>query len=250
MKKNNNNLTGWEVGEIKDKHFPNGYADNWVIDVKDEIVEYLDYYKSRFDLNDLKCVLDIGSLNGFESVFFSDLLDSSVQIHTFEPNPESYTNVSLATETIPNIKVHNCAVSDFNGTSEFYVTQQNIGGSSLLKPQHLIKTGNLIDKINVDVVDLSIWAEKNNVSRVDAMWLDTQGAELSIFKGMGKLLDNVKIIRVEAAFKPYYHNQPNKDEIIHFLTVENGFELVDSKVHGETPTSPWEGDFLFLRNNK
>ena len=54
------------------------------------------------------------------------------------------------------------------------------------------------ERTEVDVVKLSDWCPQNNIDSIDLMWMDTQGSELNIFKGMGDLLNTVKGIYVES----------------------------------------------------
>jgi FkbM family methyltransferase len=175
-----------------------------------------------------------------ESVKFTEKL-SGCTVHTFEPNPESYQNVLISTSGIENIHVHNIAASNFNGKSDFYVTFDNMGGSSLLQPVRLEKTGQNIQKIEVDVITLKDWCEQNNVPKIDMMWMDVQGSELNIFTGMGDRLNDVKSIYVESSMIPYYDGAAHKDDVINYLSQFN-FELVS-----ETHHDGYEGDFMFLK---
>lgn len=227
---------------IKDRHFPEGYSE-WIQDSIDKSVSnFLEQVSKYYDLKTIKTVLDIGSLNGIESVKFSEKLEN-VFVHTFEPNEESYKNVLISTEDNKNISVNKLAVSDFNGKSDFFITYENMGGSSLLKPMLLNKTGHQNEKTEVDVVKLSDWCPQNNIDKIDLMWMDTQGSELSIFRGMGDLLHTVKGIYVECSNIPYYHGAAHKDDVIKYL-YEYGLECISVSYHDE-----YEGDFTFIRKN-
>jgi FkbM family methyltransferase len=225
---------------IKDRHFPEGYSETIQVAIENLVTWYLNKTGERFDLNEIKTILDIGSLNGIESVKFTEKL-SGCTVHTFEPNPESYQNVLISTSGIENIHVHNIAASNFNGKSDFYVTFDNMGGSSLLQPVRLEKTGQNIQKIEVDVITLKDWCEQNNVPKIDMMWMDVQGSELNIFTGMGDRLNDVKSIYVESSMIPYYDGAAHKDDVINYLSQFN-FELVS-----ETHHDGYEGDFMFLK---
>lgn len=225
---------------IKDRHFPDGYPE-WIQNAIDKVVEeFLQRVGEYVDLNEIKNIFDIGSLNGIESVKFTEKLQN-ISVYTFEPNQESYNNVLISTEGINNISVHKLAVSDFNGTSDFFITYENMGGSSLLEPKLLNKTGYQICKTEVDVVKLSDWCPSNNVKSVDLMWMDTQGSELNIFKGMGDLLHGVKGVYVESSNIPYYHGAANKVDVIQYLS-DYGLYLVHESYHDS-----YEGDFTFVR---
>ncbi len=229
-----------KFNHIKDRHFPEGYVDSIQIAIDDLVKWYLAKIQERFDISEIKTILDIGSLNGIESVKFTEQIKDCV-VHTFEPNIESYNNVLISTEGIPNIHVHNIAASNFNGKSDFYITYDNMGGSSLLEPNIIQKTGPTISKTEVDVIRLDEWCPKNNISSVDMLWMDVQGSELNILTGMGDLLNNVKAIYVECSMIPYYKGAAHKDEVIRHLSQYN-FELIS-----ETHHDNFEGDFTFLK---
>ena len=225
---------------IKDRHFPEGYPEWIQIAIDDVVSEFLHKVSETFDLSTINNIFDIGSLNGIESVKFTEKLNN-VSVYTFEPNKESYNNVLISTEDNDNILVSNLAVSDFNGKSEFFITYENMGGSSLLEPMLLNKTGYQNEKTEVDVVKLSDWCPQNNIDSIDLMWMDTQGSELNIFKGMGDLLYTVKGIYVESSNIPYYHGAANKNDVIQYLS-EYGLQLVHESYH-----DAYEGDFTFIR---
>lgn len=225
---------------IKDRHFPEGYSESIQINIDNDVSKFLERVSETFDLSTIKTILDIGSLNGIESVKFTEKLNN-VSVYTFEPNEESYKNVLISTENIDNILVSKLAVSDFNGKSDFFITYENMGGSSLLEPMLLNKTGYQNEKTEVDVVKLSDWCPENNINSVDLMWMDTQGSELNIFKGMGDLLYTVKGIYVESSNIPYYHGAANKNDVIRYLS-QYGLQLVCESYH-----DAYEGDFTFIR---
>lgn len=225
---------------IKDRHFPEGYPEWIQIAIDDVVAEFLQRVSEYVDLSEIKNIFDVGSLNGIESVKFTEKLEN-ISVYTFEPNQESYDNVLISTEGIDNISVHKLAVSDFNGKSDFFITYENMGGSSLLEPKLLNKTGHQIGKTEVNVVKLSDWCTSNNVESVDLMWMDTQGSELNIFKGMGDLLYGVKGIYVESSNIPYYHGAANKVDVIEYLS-NYGLHLIHESYH-----DVYEGDFTFVR---
>jgi len=227
---------------IRDNHFPHGYSESIQIAIEDLVTWYLKKTSERFNLEDIQTIFDIGSLNGIESVKFTEKIENC-SVHTFEPNPYSYKNVLISTEGIERIKVHNIAMSNFSGKSGFYITHHNMGASSLLEPTGLsLKTGTHIDKIEVDVHRLDEWCPANNISKIDMIWMDAQGSELNIFKGMGDLLKDVKSIYVESAIIPYYHGASVKDDVVNYLKNYN-LELVSETYHDS-----YEGDFMFLKS--
>lgn len=229
-----------KFNHIKDRHFPEGYPDSIQNSIEKTVSFFVSKIKERFDINEINIIFDIGSLNGIESVKFTEKIPNC-HVHTFEPNPESYKNVLISTENIPNISVHNLAVSNYEGESDFYITYDNMGGSSLLFPNNVLKTGASISKIKVNTIVLDKWCTENNIDKIDVIWMDVQGSELNILKGIGQILNKIKALYVESSMIPYYIGASQKNDVIKFLS-DFGFELVSETTHDN-----YEGDFMFLK---
>jgi FkbM family methyltransferase len=215
--------------KVKDRFFPNGYPDEMIAIIEPKVENVVQKIKTRFNLDEIKTMLDVGSFTGIESVMFTDRLPN-VFIHAFEPNPESLINVLICTENVDRIKVHELAMSNFIGESTFFVTNDNIGASSLLKPSILLKTGPVSNEIKVRVNTIENWANENNIDTIDFIWMDVQGSELNVLMGMGELLKKLKGVYVESAIIPYYHGGAHRDDVINYLS-SFGLELIESEYH-------------------
>jgi FkbM family methyltransferase len=76
--------------------------------------------------------------------------------------------------------------------------------------------------ITVDTLDL--WAEREQVTDVSFLKLDTQGSELDILRGATRALRTVCALRTEVEFNQIYRGQPLFGDIDKFLR-EHGFVL-------------------------
>jgi FkbM family methyltransferase len=232
-----------KFNSLCDSHFPSGYPD-WIQDtIEKNVSEVVVSIQEKFGLVN-PIIFDIGSLNGIESVKFTEKFQNCI-VHNFEPNPFSFKTVKRNCHDIENIKLHNIAVGDFNGKSDFYITYHNMGASSILAPTILANTldkiGPFVTPYTVDIVRLDDWCVKNCVPYIDFVWMDVQGAELKVLQGMGDLLNNIKAIYTESSLVPYYEGAAYKDDVINFLKTHN-FELIKESYHDE-----YEGDFLFFK---
>lgn len=170
-------------------------------------------------------ILDIGSRDLDQSIEFSSVYNDA-KIIAFEPNPPQYNICLDKSKPYLNIKVEQLAISNTSGTLDFYVTHGNVGASSLLKPMNVpFASTQDFTKITVPSVRLGEWLDKNNIDKVDIMWLDTQGVELDALKSMGDKIKQVKFIHCEASELPYYEGHLLKTDLVKFLE-ENGFELI------------------------
>lgn len=188
---------------------------------------FLEFIKPYIDFKSINTIFDIGAREAHESLFFEKEFSNS-KIFAFEPNPFQYNICLDEIKDSKNISVINKALSNFNGTSKFYLTPGNIGASSLLKPNFVPWTGDQqIKEIQVDVITLDDFCKENPTP--DIIWMDVQGNELYTLQGGKKSLESTKAIYCEAGVVPYYENHSLKHDIIKFLE-DNNFKLIDDKL--------------------
>ncbi len=156
-------------------------------------------------------------------------------IYCFECNQET---LPLCRKSVAgNIKLHltEKAVSDEDGTITFYPIDTdktgtihkdgNPGASSIFQASGKYSIENYVQKeTKVPATRLDTFMEEKNLGGIDILWLDAQGAELKILKGLGKKLRTVRLINTEVEFTEIYKGQPMYRDIRDFLT-ENGFEF-------------------------
>ena len=190
-------------------------------------------------------IMDIGSRDLGQSLEFNSVFPES-KIYAFEPNPEQVKVCDELAIGHSNIHVEPKAISDENGTLDFYVTHGNVGASSLLEPINVpFATSQDVTKISVDVIRLDDWMKQYNVDKVDILWLDTQGVELKALKSMGDALKMVKFIHCEAAQQAYYKGHLLKSELEEFL-ISMGFDLI----FNQPAYHPFgEGDIIATNKN-
>jgi FkbM family methyltransferase len=169
-------------------------------------------------------ILDIGSRDLDQSIEFNSTYPNA-KIYSFEPNPSQYEICFNKSKNYSNITTIKKAVSNVNGTLDFYVTEGNIGCSSLLEPIYVPYglTQNF-KKITVESIKLEPWLRENKINKVDIIWIDIQGIDLDALKSMGEYIKSVKYIHCEASELGYYKGHQLKNELESFLT-QNNFSL-------------------------
>lgn len=173
-------------------------------------------------------------------------------IHAFEPVPEIYERLLNNTSTFTNITYHPFALSDHNGQSEFYISERpNKPGiasqaGSLHKPKERLSKSPLIfpRTTTVSTITLDQWAYENAVSKIDLLWLDTQGHELAILKAAPHMIKNIKVVLAEVSFIESYEGQPKYEDVVAWMA-EQGFEHV-GRDFADT-TSFFFGNALFVK---
>jgi FkbM family methyltransferase len=136
-------------------------------------------------INQSFTVLDIGANIGWSSASFSKM-NPKVVVHAFEPIPYTfdYLKRHVALNQCDNVQLNNFALSDSEGSAEFYWGQDETGSSSMKNIQE--RSHAQIVKCKLKTLDS--YCKLHNLE-VDFIKCDVEGAELSVFKGA---LDTLK----------------------------------------------------------
>jgi 31-O-methyltransferase len=197
-------------------------------------------------MNEQYIFFDVGANNGDSSVPIIRK-NPDARVYAFEPVPALVNYIKQQTKDYPNYVVTQTAVSDFNGTASFrisgepskkeiqtfvdldfhkFVEHNWHGCSSLLELSDNVldswygRTDMLVlEEIEVNVIRLDSFIQQNNIDHIDFLWVDTQGSDLNVLKGLGDYIHIVNSGTVEAANKPdiLYKNQNSKEETIEYL---------------------------------
>ena len=167
-------------------------------------------------------------------------------IHSIEPVDDLYARLLKNTILYKNIFCHNIALADRCGTMDFYISEGGSdGSSSLLEPKdHLIDYPDTFfeKKINVKTLTLDAWAEQHQIEKIDLLWLDMQGFELTMLKASPKILSKVKVIHTEVSTKETYQGVSLYPEYKRYLE-NKGFKVLIEAL----PENADMGNVLFLR---
>lgn len=195
-----------------------------------------------------KCViLEAGAHNGSDSVKIAKLLPDCT-IYAFEPQPLLFQQLLNNTRAFKHqIHCYQLALSDVNGSAEFYVSNGlDNGSSSLLKPDyHLIffPQVQFNQKIMVQTKTLDTWAKENGIEKIDFLRLDMQGYEPKMLAASPNMLKKVKVIYTEVSTKELYKGIILYPQYNKWLQ-ELGFTLVREEVSPD-----FGGDALFVKFN-
>ncbi len=196
-------------------------------------------------------IIEAGAYNGSDTLRMIQQWPNAT-IHAFEPIPELFEALKEKTANYPTISCYPYALSNQTGTAPFHVSERPekpgipSQAGSLLTPKERLNHSPLHfpKTISVPTITLDDWAKKYHIDRVDFLWLDMQGAELSVLKASEKIRTTVQLIFTEVSFIESYQGIPQEQEITGWLTA-HGFELVgqDYKNH----TDHFFGNRLFKK---
>lgn len=176
-------------------------------------------------------IFDVGAHIGETAMDFLDSFPKA-RIYCFEPDTDSYRQLSRAVGGYPRVHCLNCALGENSGVASFYrnaFDQTN----SLLKTDEqssryiapdLLETRSVI---SVDVRAVDGFRREHQIDTIDLLKIDSQGYEMKILRGAEQSLGAgaIPLIYLEVNFVPVYECQPSFHEIIEYL-VGFGYRLV------------------------
>lgn len=191
-------------------------------------------------------ILEAGACDGTDTTRFAQRWPEAV-IYSFEPVPALFEEAKRRTNGISGIRLYQLALSAASGTTVMHVIDPGEGGnrgtSSLLRftqsppePQKAVQA----QDIEVQTITMEDWAKAEGVNRIDLMWLDMEGAELSALRSAGPLLRTVRAICMEVSREERFVGSPVYEEVVSWMR-EQGFRIAIDRV------TLWFGNILFVR---
>jgi FkbM family methyltransferase len=125
------------------------------------------FYDEIFEGEDDLTIIDIGGNIGLFSLYVHD---TAKVVHTVEPTPSHFELLTEFTKDYPNINRHNLALGDKDGTTDFYINDENSTMNSLVN-----KYGK---KVEVQTITLDSLVKKLGLDHVDFVKCDIEGSEM------------------------------------------------------------------------
>lgn len=199
-------------------------------------------------------IFDIGSRDCMQSIEFYKHFPNA-KIYAFECNPNTLhickQNIAGYSDRITLIEG---AVCDYDGMITFYPIDQekttttwedgNPGASSIFKSNGKYEVENYIQyETQSKCHRLDTVMREYNISGVDIIWMDLQGAELLALKGLDTHLKTLKYLHTEVSHKEIYSGQVMFQEFDDFMK-QNHFSM---KNH--LSMSDWQEDAIYENCN-
>jgi len=212
--------------------------------------------KRLFNKDESLIIFDIGSCEGEDSIKYSKMFPNS-KIYAVEalPNNVSLIEKNIEKYSADNIEVLPFALSNENGETDFFVSSGQYKdkqsdqdwdygnkSSSMLPPYKHLETAPWLkfdNVIKVKTKTLQSFCKEKNISHIDFIHMDVQGAELKVLKGAKDLLETINLIWLEVEAVELYKDQPLKSDIEKFMK-KNGFYKLKDTVGGIS------GDQLYI----
>lgn len=199
-----------------------------------------------------KTVIEVGAADGRDAEQYARLFPNA-QIIAIEPVPESFAKLALRADRTPRLSAINAALADAPGRSDFRVGAW-VDASSLMAAKATHSNYDAYTKstetIVVDTTTLDLLCAEFNLTSIDLLKMDVQGAELLALGGAQNQLRQRSIgaIYTEVQFTQCYHGAAVYHEIADLLA-QQGFRLHNlfNMIHDHRGQLLW-GDALFLHN--
>jgi FkbM family methyltransferase len=154
--------------------------------------EYLEFA----DLKEGQTVLDIGAYSGVTSIIFAQLIGPTGHVYAFEPDETNYEcakiNLEMAAKVmgVRNITLLKKAVWS-HGDGLLFSTEGSMGSSAVE-----ITGGGRGKEQKVDTITIEQFCRQQNLTHVDFIKIDIEGAELQVLTSSAPTLKslNVKLI--------------------------------------------------------
>lgn len=132
-------------------------------------------------------VIDAGANIGYFSLLFAKWMGGRGIVHAFEPFPESARrfkrNLELNPQLEPVVRLHQLALSEFEGRIGMNVPDQGNQGCNYL---------NDAGGVEVEVATLDAFCDREHLARVDLIKIDVEGSEVAVLQGAERTIQRFR----------------------------------------------------------
>jgi FkbM family methyltransferase len=188
-------------------------------------------------------LIDIGSRGGFSSPWKNNSKHINYLLRCDPRNDENVINESFST--------YSYAISHIEGISDLYILKKQ-NNSSLFKPNFNIIEGDRKNDFEIDQIKkikcVRLDTILSNIKHeFDFLKVDAQGGDLSVIKSLGKYIDDIVAIHLEAYSVSMYEDIPLFNEINQYL-VEKGFYNTNALIRKNK--SLLFDDYLYIKKDE
>lgn len=203
------------------------------------IVEVMERYLRPGDI-----VLDVGAHIGEYTLVASKLVGPQGQVHAIEPQPHAAAIIAMNARLngLENIKIHECALGDREGTMPFKWDSRSWGG--------LLVSGEKDGNLMVQCITLDQFCRREQLAYVRLVKIDAAGNERAVLQGGASLFCSAQ---PPVVLCKLYHPEVVRDrfgyearEIVELLQ-SWGYALRVLTGSGELPVTPTDCYQVFSR---
>lgn len=176
------------------------------------------YGRHDFNIDNADTIIDIGAHIGLFSVYAATKSQLG-KVYAFEPFGENFEllQMNLNNNSISNVVAEEVAIDKENGISKLYLSpDNNTGGHSF----HLKKNSGYF--VDVATLSLASVVEKYELSVIDYLKMDCEGAEFEILYNTTR--ESLAIVQ-KLVLECHPYNDYTVEEMKNYLC-ENGFSVI------------------------
>ncbi len=162
-------------------------------------------------------VLDIGAHIGYYARLLAQLVGENGKILAFEPHPRTFAVLSQNIRRYPSVQAHQLAISDQGGMAELYDYLLMSASGSLHFDENLrelqqsqISEYDIAPRVNqvetrtftVETVALDDFLPQHDITTVDFIKMDIEGAELMALRGLKQIIHQSPRLRLIMEYNP------------------------------------------------
>jgi|GEM_PF-1148876 len=141
---------------------------------------------------------DVGANIGLFSLYAANKVTNAGKVFSFEPAPITYQRLmsNVVLNELVNVKSENIGLSSNEAILKFNVSLTGYDAwNSFAELNEIGET----ETIEVPVISLDRYIQKNNITKIDLIKIDVEGWELNVMKGAINLLsqENAPVLLVE-----------------------------------------------------
>jgi len=173
--------------------------------------------KQYFADKEIKNIMEIGSLNGNDSLLFKNHYPEA-NVFCIEGLPDNYNQYL---KDLTNITPINAVIADYDGVIQYH--QKNINGIHGILDRGQEYGSNVLE---LQCYTIKTICENYKIDSIDLVKIDVEGATYEILNSMGDMLKTIKIMHIETESYPFFKNQKLHDVVADYL-IDKGFTMVD-----------------------
>lgn len=192
-------------------------------------------------------IVEAGAYQGRDTLKIAQRFPEGT-IYAFEPLSTAFPKLCEAVTPFTNVICLNQALNNTSGVKNFYICHGTYGQSplfefhsSLLPPTKEMEVHLLGPIEKVSCVSLLDFCKKENIQKIDVLWLSAEGNEKQILVGMHHLLSNVSLVYIRTQLFQSRLSMTLFQDLRKFMET-NGFVLLS---HFFLPNI--HGDALFVK---
>jgi FkbM family methyltransferase len=226
-----------DVSRDVDKHF---YWGEFEVDI-------INFLKSL--LIDCSVFFDIGANIGIYTLLASKHIRKGGTVYSFEPSDWAYERLmeNLQLNESKNVEVLKIAVSNFTGSKQFYICEDDAYNSLISTPMKEVQKVVEVKSISID--DFCI---EHKIVKIDILKIDVEGADYLVLKGAQNILRSDKPPLIICEFNRNISEGMtlNKDEFVGFMKeLSYKFFKINGKNLFETDLTDAEANELICLKN-